>query len=1209
MDDGGKAASGASVSQANGVVTARKRVPTASKQKAVKASQPANKVPNRKQPAAPAARPPSAPCGASRTLGDGTAGRTNVLQPKQSAPKTSSAANLSARATAKKGTGDWPSGPKTSEKMALEKEMQQKPTKVTPQPIALASKTPSTKPRRVEQTKPSRTWLPGTKNSTSSSLNRIATNDKSVDKHKQTAPPAGQATPTQQPKSTVAAQRDASRAATVLNAKVSSSSSFVKMPPVLKHPKYSASKSQSEQKLGERNVTTPMNSRFSAKKFSDPSKPQIPAKAAGGSLYPATPPKAFASSPRLLPAGENPGKKLLKKDTVSSREQVTPKKKLQKTSAKEGNCKKTIKEAESASIKDTKLLEKLKSTTEEETLDQVLSRETANCCITEVGMKRTEPRGSEEEGRAEQTNINTSEELSPVLLEAPLVCRGPQDMNISSPGEMPHLAALDVLELHCDSGDETHSLESAFPCETSFPIQLELSHQTSPAETLRHGGGGGRDSEDLRKQAFHFDASVAIEQPHFLHNTDKSCVDIHYISTTSLPAEDSQISVNEAIPMLERSPSSESLTLEAELLEETQTVKLLVLAGTQEEPSLSAEQSLSASQVDPTLKTVTESLAAGHDGRNELEMVNRVLNLCQNPEEDLQKEVVSLEVGNERLKSPLDLATEDSKLTQKVVTSQQMEGVHCAPIHAEDEELMEVLQVAEHLITGTVAQYQTRLPVFVAATSIPTELTGEPSAGHDDQSSSLDEYPTIGDLEDDAVIPEECMSNMKQEEVTQCETPDFLLHLSGEISPNSGAQLSMHKPQSLPLKSLELLQEHPTQLTEMPEFLLSSTGLKALSPEKGGSSSKSSTLSGPDLAGKSSSETSTPEELREYDSSSGVESKSDEKLEQTCHQLLSPLEDLPGELDLGIHMEKGDDEAETLPADEVLGDPPTEPTVSSEEEAELDADLLKEAGFPKTVCLLTSPPPTKPPLPHSVEESDEPGSGDAGTETPASTNSAASCDVFGAFHLHSTDSCGKSPGLSSLESEEHSTEGSKEQLPKEMCSKIPMDWEQHLHLTPAPLKTGGHEEESSQPFTAAHSLAAGDNGAGLPFPWEPCPSEILSTIYEVESGAETPGPDEEDGSRCLRATSREQTLHLGNIQATVVQQLISRALLFPAEAPPGAVSGKGAMNSEAEIGKWTELISPLEESRASITSVTSFSPEDMSSPHGDWTVVEVETFH
>uniref|UniRef100_A0A8C5SLS9 Uncharacterized protein n=1 Tax=Laticauda laticaudata TaxID=8630 RepID=A0A8C5SLS9_LATLA len=1059
MDEGGRAASGTSVLQTSGGATARKSVPTAcppaAKQKASKPPQPANKVPNKKQPAASAAASPSVPNGASRTLGNGTAWRAKMQQPKQPASKTGNVDNLSARATMKKATGDKTSGLKTSEKRATEKEVQQKPPKVTAQPIA--SKTPSTKPSRAEQTKTSRTWLPGTKNSTSSSLNRAASHDKNVGKHKPPPPPAGQGTSAHQQKNTLATQRDASRAATILKAKVSSSNPSVKVTPALKPPKHSASKSQSEQNPRERNAS--MNSRFATKKFSDPSKPQIQAKVAVGSLHPTTPPRALAAASKALPPS---GKKLLKKDTLSGREQVSPQKKPQETIAKD-NGKKTTKEAESASNKDTTFLEKLESAAAKETVDQPLSQETADCCITVVGMEQMEP-GDSEEGRAEQTNINASEGLPPAFLEAPLICPGAPDISISSVSEMPQLTTLDVLEIHCENGDETHKLEPALPCETPLPIQLELSHQTSPAEILWQEEGGMA-SEHLRKQTSHFDAPVAIEQPHFLHNPDTSSLDVRRISTTSLPAEDSQILIND----LERSPSSESLTLDSEFLEETQTIKLVVPAEPQEEPSLSAEQSLSASQFDPTLKTVTESLAAGHNDSTELEMVNKMLNLCQNLEEELQKEVVSLEVGNEKLKSPLDLATKYSELAQKVVISQQMEDVPCAPTHAENE-LMEVLPVADHLTMGAATQYQTRLPVFVAATSIPTQLSGEPFAGYDDQSSSLDEYPTIGELEDDAVIPEECMSNVKQEEATQYKTPDYLVHPSGELSPNSGtAQLSMHKPQSLPLKSLELLQEYPVELTEMPELLLSSTGLKALSPEKGGSSSKSSTLSGPDLAGRSSSETSTPEELREYDSSSGVESKSDEKLEQTCHQLLSPLEDLPGELDLGIHMEKGDDEAETLPADEVLGDPPTEPTVSSEEEAELDADLLKEAGFPKTVCLLTSPLPAKSHLPHSVEESDEPGSGDAGTETPASTNSAASCDVFGAFHLHSTDSCGKSPGLSSLDSEEHSTEGT-----KETCSKIPIDWEQHLHLTPTPLNTGGHEEESSQPFSAAHNLTAGN---------------------------------------------------------------------------------------------------------------------------------------
>ncbi len=86
--------------------------------------------------------------------------------------------------------------------------------------------------------------------------------------------------------------------------------------------------------------------------------------------------------------------------------------------------------------------------------------------------------------------------------------------------------------------------------------------------------------------------------------------------------------------------------------------------------------------------------------------------------------------------------------------------------------------------------------------------------------------------------------------------------------------------------------------------------------------SQSSTLSGTALSSHSSSETSTPEELRDYDSSSGVESRSDKQ------QTPVPAMQTDIEQDLGIHLERGDgeeEEAETLPADEVLGDAATAP--------------------------------------------------------------------------------------------------------------------------------------------------------------------------------------------------------------------------------------------------------------------------------------------
>uniref|UniRef100_A0A8C2LS56 Proline rich 36 n=1 Tax=Cricetulus griseus TaxID=10029 RepID=A0A8C2LS56_CRIGR len=172
---------------------------------------------------------------------------------------------------------------------------------------------------------------------------------------------------------------------------------------------------------------------------------------------------------------------------------------------------------------------------------------------------------------------------------------------------------------------------------------------------------------------------------------------------------------------------------------------------------------------------------------------------------------------------------------------------------------------------------------------------------------------------------------------------------------------------------------------------------------------------------------------------------------------------------------------------------------------------------------------------------------------------------------------------------------------------------------------------------------------GVPLPWPPaaCPgsSDGLCTIYEAEgpeSVAPTPGsleaePEPEPGSGGGKTTAaagsgassrspksaRLGELPLGALQASVVQHLLSRTLLLAAAegAAAGSEGGSGGAGgggvpggsraplSDAELGRWAELLSPLDESRASITSVTSFSPDDVASPQGDWTVVEVETFH
>ncbi|XP_061472620.1 proline-rich protein 36-like isoform X1 [Rhineura floridana] len=1106
MDDSA-AASGDPAPQMNGVATTNKGAPTdcpyAAKQRPSKNPQPAAQVPGRKQPVAATARPPTVPCSAPKMLNNGMARRPTVLQPKQPVPKTSGATNLSARGTVKKGVGDRPSGLKMSEKLGLEKEMQQKPTKAaTKVETASAPKAASTKLKRSEQTKSSRTWLPGTKNSTSSALNRVSANstiasDKGVGKPMQTVPPAGQATVAQQQKNTLAIPRDASRAATIPKAKPSSSNPNMKMPPAPKHPRLLGFKSHSEQNLGQRNVTAPMNTKLSAKKFSESTKPRTPAKVAGGTVHPSTPQRAFASASKVSPAGGSPSKKVPKKDAFPNQEQASTQKKTQRATAKEGNAKMEVCEVGSTSVEDTKPLEKLEPLAKVETVSHLLCEEVVSetSRVEAVETEQLEPRGLEGEDWDGYPNMLvpqmqtpavveaslvtpgpqvakvslSSSEMHPAVLEAPLVSTGPHSVKAVFPNEMQHLAASEILNL---PDDAVVDLQAALPCEPSSPIHLELSSQTSALESSQPSQAG-TDSEYLEEQVSpHLDVPVAVEQPHLFLDAEESCEGLSHLST-SPPAEDTQPSTEKEIPMtscVKELPSPAPLILDVGLLEEAQAVKLLVMtAGTQEVPTLQAEQSPSASRADHPIETMAEPWAAEHD----IEKVHEVLSLSCSPEVKLQKATAPLETENKWLaRSPLDLVGEDSEVIPEAAASLHTEELHIAAIYAQDK-LEESPHVAEHSVINMFVQDQAPLSLQTTETLLLTELPGEPGVGHGNQSSCLGEHPSIGgpadDGSDDVMFLEGCVDILKKEDAPACEAPEFLPHLSGEISSSGVAQVSVHKPQTLHLRSLDLLQEHPTH---MPELSLSSTLLMGHSPERGGSSSKSSTLSGPDLAGKSSSETSTPEELLEYDSSSGVESKSDEKLEQTCHQLLSPLEDLPGELDLGIHMEKGD-EAETLPADEVLGDPPTEPTVSSEEEAELDADL-KDPGFTKTTVCLSSSSLGKPPLPHSVEESDEPGSGDAGTETPASTNSAASCDVFGAFHLHSTDSCGKSPGLSSLESEEHSTEGIKDQLPKETNSKTQMDWEHPLQATPATQKTREQDEESSQPFTATHSLAAGN---------------------------------------------------------------------------------------------------------------------------------------
>ncbi|XP_062264431.1 PHD finger protein rhinoceros [Platichthys flesus] len=191
------------------------------------------------------------------------------------------------------------------------------------------------------------------------------------------------------------------------------------------------------------------------------------------------------------------------------------------------------------------------------------------------------------------------------------------------------------------------------------------------------------------------------------------------------------------------------------------------------------------------------------------------------------------------------------------------------------------------------------------------------------------------------------------------------------------------------------------------------------------------------------SDTSTPEELRDYDSSSGVESRSDKQHTPVPASVQPDMEQ-----DLGIHLEKGDgeeEEAETLPADEVLGTgPPTapasapsSPSTSGDEASDTEGEMqINDPDAPMMMdesAGFESPTPTGN-LPALDEDEEAAAAGDCeedgGGATPQSAHSVASygfdCTTSNSNAHSMAESCGKSPGIFSLENEEQLPEEAKD---------------------------------------------------------------------------------------------------------------------------------------------------------------------------------------
>ncbi|XP_030428694.1 AP2-interacting clathrin-endocytosis protein isoform X2 [Gopherus evgoodei] len=142
--------------------------------------------------------------------------------------------------------------------------------------------------------------------------------------------------------------------------------------------------------------------------------------------------------------------------------------------------------------------------------------------------------------------------------------------------------------------------------------------------------------------------------------------------------------------------------------------------------------------------------------------------------------------------------------------------------------------------------------------------------------------------------------------------------------------------------------------------------------------------------------------------------------------------------------------------------------------------------------------------------------------------------------------------------------------------------------------------------------------------YEHRPSKTLSPIYEMDVGEaieqrmeserdilDVDFEDEqfvEQDWTLLRQLLSEQDSNIDFKNSVpedlnLAQYLINQTLLLARDG--SKPQGKSHIDT---FSRWTELMSPLDDSSASIT-VASFSSEDCSSPQGEWTILELETHH
>ncbi|XP_077463944.1 BTB/POZ domain-containing protein 8 isoform X2 [Stigmatopora argus] len=404
-----------------------------------------------------------------------------------------------------------------------------------------------------------------------------------------------------------------------------------------------------------------------------------------------------------------------------------------------------------------------------------------------------------------------------------------------------------------------------------------------------------------------------------------------------------------------------------------------------------------------------------------------------------------------------------------------------------------------------------------------------------------------------------------------------------------------------------------------------------------GGTSKCGTMRCRDFLGRSSSDTSTPEELKLYEGG-GAGLRVEVRLRGREVETTSEEEGARRRPPPPSHKEGRSGApamAETLPGNQTSEDEDEEETEEEKSEVEVvparrpgepsppfggivnlafDDDGAGErgneaadfrSGFRRSVLL-------------SVDECEEMASEEGGARTP--------CDVFEGDSAARQEP-GEEPGDEAIR--DAAGDPPAQERPCHLDLRRPFvngmkKADLHLDLNEAHA-TGGSPAPAAQSPAGDIACDRLDLGGG---DRRPTPShKAVSPNNETDTGGALARRSDRDGSgpgnfedkrsefaqrdwNLLRQLLSDQESNLGVInpvpeELNLAQYLIKQTLSLSRDC----LDARDFLSPERETFKrWAELISPMEDSSTSIT-VTSFSPEDAASPQGEWTIVELETHH